>query len=731
MGKKFGNKSKQKAVKSVKKVENKKLNKLVKRGKVKPKTISPYLKSQQEKLKKSKFVPLDPQQYEPQEVEVEDVLDMLPKGDQKKLKNYEPKRKRNEFDSSDEDDDLEEYEKRPRLGFKIDNKPDINDDEEISTMNGDISFEENENEVLSDEDDGGDENVAEPDVPEESFIESLANRQIKINEMKERVGNLATSVISAPDKNMKRLKELIVLLDMKENSNSFKLAFITIQKLAAFSALEVFKDIIPSYRVIESAKHVDEKKRLKKETKLLWDFERTLVQLYKLYIRRLDRMVNCVKKSASDKSTFYAQIIDSREAKEKISFIGLKCLCELLLTHPHFNCRNDIIQIIVNASLSKITQNSDLACETLSKLYKEDKSGDVSLDAVKMTAKAIKSSGFNVNPKLISSFLSLKIKEIKKKEEGKKDMKIIRGKLQKMSRKEKKRNKEMQKLESQLLETEAEESEQKKLDRHTEIITQIFASYFRILKFNFNNAENDAIKERFKVVLTPVLEGLSKFAHLINIEFFDNVISLLHNFIKEDILNCHQSLHCLKTVFTILSGEGSALNIDPQRFYAHLYEQLKYIEYKSDDETLYTLFECIESMIVKRRKEVSLKRALAFVKRLTTVALNCEGTTVSSLFSQIETVMQNYKQSDILLDTEKCGSGVYLQDASDPEFSNANASTLWELHLFRRHYQDSLRQKSLFLLNGCKSDQRKQVSAKSSMDLFQKSRLFHESLLAI
>ncbi|RWS06914.1 nucleolar complex protein 3-like protein [Dinothrombium tinctorium] len=636
--------NKRKQQKSVK-VENKKLNRLVKRGKVKLKSSSPYVKSRKSEKRQQKFNShfnrneRDESNAVDEQIQAEDVMDMLPKRELMKI--WGPKRK---WDENDDD---------------------------------------------------------------ASDADTLSKREQQVQKMKESVGNLATTIINHPEKNIKRLKELILLLDFKADSNAFKLSFITIQRLIAFATLEVFKDIIPNYRVVESEKRgKDDKRKLKKETKLLWDYERTLVQLYKLYIRRLERMVECIRKKSSAKSNFYFEIVPNRKALIKIATVGLKCLSELLLTHPHFNHRNTIIASIVSLAVcTKSEEISDLACETLSKLYKQDKAGDVSLEAVKATAKAIKSSAFNVDPKVLRTFLSLKIKEIKKKgAETRKDMKLVRGKLEKMSRKERKRNKEMHKLENQLLETEATENQKKKIEYHTEILNQIFYTYFRILKFNLANVDDETIKAKFKLALTPVLEGLSKFAHLINIEFFDNIIAVLHGLMKEDLLDSHQSFHCLKTVFIILTGEGSALNIDPQRFYTMLYNHITFVSFETEEETIVTMFECVDSMIVKRRKQISLKRVLAFIKRLATVALNNKRSTSLAILSLIARIMQNHKQSDILIDTDKCGNGVYLPEAEDPEFSNANASTLWELHLLRNHYQKSIRNYSAYIMNGLKNN---------------------------
>ena len=132
-------------------------------------------------------------------------------------------------------------------------------------------------------------------------------------------------------------------------------------------------------------------------------------------------------------------------------------------------------------------------------------------------------------------------------------------------------------------------------------MNQVFVTYFRIL---IHNIDNDKQNQRwFKALLSLVLEGLSKFAHLINFEFFDDLIGILHQFIEFGQLDDHQNLHSLQTIFTILSGEGNALNIDPQKAYSHLYVILLNINLFSSNEDIKSLLSCFLFHIVVNHKQ--------------------------------------------------------------------------------------------------------------------------------
>ena len=382
------------------------------------------------------------------------------------------------------------------------------------------------------------EEVEEPPKPV-SLVELYGQRSVKLSQIKSKIANQSTAVISHPEINMNKLRDLLAMFDIKSDDEEYGLIFFSIQKMVALSALEVFKDIIPNYRVKEKINEEDDEKnakrknfQLKKQTKRLREFEKTLIQLYRLYLNRLQRMVDAISTSKSKKSAFYDQMLTSLKAKHRLAAIGLKCMSQLVLTHPHFNFRQQLVETIVQMMANnKYPDLSDIACETITKVFRTDKLGELSLEAVKSVAKLVKQRNFMIHPKVLRTLLALRIKEVKQKEElNRKDMKKVRNQLDLMSRKERKRNKRMQKLDNQLLEVEAQESQKRRLDFNTEILNQVFVTYFRILKnqreFGFSDEEDD--NKWFKPLLTPVLEGLSRFAHLISVEFFYDLIALLY-----------------------------------------------------------------------------------------------------------------------------------------------------------------------------------------------------------
>jgi nucleolar complex protein 3 len=69
-------------------------------------------------------------------------------------------------------------------------------------------------------------------------------------------------------------------------------------------------------------------------------------------------------------------------------------------------------------------------------------------------------------------------------------------------------------------------------------------------------------------------------------------------------LSLVETLHCVQTAFTILGGQGSALNIDPMKFYTHLYNALLHVHAASCADDAPVVLDCLEAAIIRRKKQV-------------------------------------------------------------------------------------------------------------------------------
>lgn len=84
---------------------------------------------------------------------------------------------------------------------------------------------------------------------------------------------------------IKKLKELRAML-----METDPYVAVTVRKLVMVSLMEVFKDIVPSYR-IRPLTETEKASKVKKETQQLREFEEGLVSQYKFYLENLEQTV--------------------------------------------------------------------------------------------------------------------------------------------------------------------------------------------------------------------------------------------------------------------------------------------------------------------------------------------------------------------------------------------------------------------------------------------------------
>uniref|UniRef100_A0A8C8MCA1 Nucleolar complex protein 3 homolog n=1 Tax=Oncorhynchus tshawytscha TaxID=74940 RepID=A0A8C8MCA1_ONCTS len=497
--------------------------------------------------------------------------------------------------------------------------------------------------------------------------EQLKLRTQKLTNRKLRIASLGSDILSDPTTNIKKLKELRAML-----METDPYVAVTVRKLVMVSLMEVFKDIVPSYR-IRPLTETEKASKVKKETQQLREFEEGLVSQYKFYLENLEQTVKDWKQKKRKRSEAV-----SLQSYRGLAEVAIRCICELLVALPHFNFHNNIIVTVVPLMNDPVKRVSDMCCEAVKKLLKQDKQGHASLGTVKVISGLVKSRNYDVRPELLKVLLCLRIKEVEVKKDTddtapKKKFMNYKDKKKNLSRMQRKWKKAEEKLEKELLEAEASESKDKKLKLHTETLNIVFLIYFRILK-----------KAQKSILLPSVLEGLAKFAHLINLEFFDDLLNVLQHLIQ--------------------SGVSDVLNIDPLNFYSHLYKTLLKLNAGASNDDISIVLRCLDVMLTKRRKQVTLQRALAFVKRLSTLSLHTLPNATVGILASNRTLMHTFPKCDILLDNEAQGSGVFLPELDEPEYCNPQNTALWELHTLKRHYHPVVRRFATHLCAGAPSE---------------------------
>uniref|UniRef100_A0A1I7VRN2 NOC3-like protein n=1 Tax=Loa loa TaxID=7209 RepID=A0A1I7VRN2_LOALO len=538
------------------------------------------------------------------------------------------------------------------------------------------------------------------DLSQLSAAELLKLCHDHVEEAKSRISNIAHLIIADPHTEVHKLKELHLLSTGKD---VFSLARETVTKLAIVSLAEVFVDIIPGYAI---RPHTEEEvvQKLKKETKKLYDFEQTLLQYYLKYLQHLESHAGKLLKA-------------SKQPNSDLPILCLKCLSRVLLSAPHFNYASNIISFVVRIATSNSKVAIDICCSTLGDLFHNDLNFRISATAARSIASIVNKKKGNVPPALIAAFLKLKVKEVNKgkKNQGKEKLLNKKRLLNKEKKKKSKERfaKQLKKLEADLKEVEAAESISAKLSFATETMNHVFATYFRVIK-----------RLPTTNLLEPVLEGLAKFAHLINVEFFDDMISALSSLINQQHLRLVDSLRCIYTSFVMLFGEGVALNIDPSRFYWSMYRLLPSLAFEKQQDalanTLSLTLRTLDLMINSRRKQVPVCRVAAYTKRLLALAFFLPSSGAASILLCIRSFFIAYPKLDCMMENTDGSSYIesFKPELDDPDCCGGlSSSIIAEINIFARHSDKTVRMIARYLQSGLPSSGPNCLLLKYSMKL--------------
>lgn len=494
-------------------------------------------------------------------------------------------------------------------------------------------------------------------------------------------------------------------------------------RLALLSLLAIFQDILPSYR-IRLPTAAERSVRVTKETKQLWDYEGALLRSYQRYLKILNAMWD-------DKSI--GNPIDESQTKKKkrkhgndggtnssgisaLSVTAILCLCELLKSASHFNFRSNILSVIVKQmNYRSVEEVSSACCKTISHIFEKDAQGEVALEATKLMCKTIKdrfthdagSASSRLNPKMFQAFLHLPLRVHIDEAQAVKLAEQAKAKMRK-----KEGGEEMEEIEKEMKEGDAKVDKIVLARCQTDILHSLTLIYFQILKqveaylSHHNPGEDDGSDRRNRgqaqhmsstalqnrltsitAILTPVLQGIAKFSHLINFDVVADLMNVLKHLLQQvELLPLEVALNCILTALQTLEGAGRELPIDRKEYLLPLYNQLPRLICNGPNsrENCQLAMRCLTVALLKR-KDYSTDRITSFVKRLYTVCLQAPTDVSIPLLAFVRQLVSRYPVTTQLLENEQelVASGLYMPMAHDPEQANPSATSAWELATLR------------------------------------------------
>ena len=510
----------------------------------------------------------------------------------------------------------------------------------------------------------------------------------------------------------------------------------TIKKLALATQLAVYKDAIPGYRIRPIAEQ-DQTEKVSKEVRRLRAFEQTLVGSYQVYIKEL---ASCAKTTRKEQS----------EPITSVTNVAISCACALLLAVPHFNFRGELLKILVAKLSSRDIDAGFTKCrEAIENLFRSDEDGTSSLDAVSLITRMMKARNYQFDESVLNTFLNLRLlsefsskasqnRVDKPSPDGGLGGKNPKFRKEFRTKKQRKIMKERKLVEKEFEEADAIVSHEHRDRMQAETLKLVFVTYFRILKARTSN------------LMGAVLEGLAKYAHLINQDFFGDLLEALKDLISdaEALLNddeeeedqggktpantkrgrdsTREALLCITTAFALLEGQdaarsASSLSLDLTFFTSHLYKSLHALALNPELElsskslrlpdphahsplattatpkvnlqtTTVLFLRALTSILTPR--SIPPVRLAAFTKQLFTSSLQLPEKSTLAMMSLLNNVAKIHGRKIAALwnTEERKGDGVFDALRADLEGSNPFASTIWEGELLKLHYAPGVRE---------------------------------------
>jgi nucleolar complex protein 3 len=255
------------------------------------------------------------------------------------------------------------------------------------------------------------------------------------------------------------------------------------------------------------------------------------------------------------------------------------------------------------------------------------------------------------------------------------------------TKKERKNLKERKKVEKDLEEADAQISVEEREHVQSETLKIVFSLYFRTLKETTDDA-----------MLSVILDGIAKFARLINAEFFGDLLEVIREILERwEETRVRQELVCLNTAFTLLANQGGS-NIDLSYFVQRFYELLPEISLstvllvkpsKLELSLMELAVRIVDAILFNPPTAPSPARILMFYKRLLTCSLQMEEKDAMTFFKLLQRISGRFeKKVEVMWDPEGANIG---------EEASGRGMRGWELALFNKYYSTNVTQASKLL----------------------------------
>lgn len=496
--------------------------------------------------------------------------------------------------------------------------------------------------------------------------------QSRIERSKRLLAEGADKILANPESQLGLLRQMLELCTDKDT---------TVKQYGMAATTAVVVDVLPDYKLKDKSKSADPQSGLSNQVAERDRYEQGLLVTYARFLINL--------KAAS-------------KGRSPVALRAIGCQCSLLEKALNFNLWQRLIKSLVPRMCSRHPELRSPVCASVRRVFKADKAGDRSLEIVTEMARIAKAQPSAIQTEMLQTFLALPLntkmddadlEQYEKKQEDRKKKRIKKNKRAQIAAE--------RQLQYDLKATAAEADAAKKRKTQTETLRLVFTVYFRILK---NSPEAE--------LLPAVLSGIAKFAHLINIDFINDLMVCLEVCMTDASISLAGRLAGCLAVLRFVHSQGSIFNTDLKDVHTHLFNLIKELASMpstqhvapeddeedededevatgvSDDkaEAVTNAVECLQ-LLLFNRAQLTQSRAAGFVKMLMAAACETPDAGFSMTLTAVSAgLIDRFNRTTQMLETDSSALGEYRSDVNDPEYCNALASKAWEFNVLAAHY---------------------------------------------
>ncbi|KAH8157713.1 hypothetical protein CIB48_g10535 [Xylaria polymorpha] len=557
------------------------------------------------------------------------------------------------------------------------------------------------------EDEGDRSGVDDEEEEQKPQKEPVIPVKEQIRNAKEELAKVATALNEEPYENAGAFK---VLTKIGESNIP---AIVT---LSLVTRMAIYKDLIPGYRIRPISEAGAGGEKLSKEVRIIQTFEQSLVSGYQAYVKELAR---------------YAKARKGEAGGDGIASVAITCASSLLTTHPHFNFRSDLINILVwKLSTRRMDNDFEKAISALITLFTDDEEGRPSFEVVSTLCRMMKAKDYRVHESVVSLFLHLRLlSEFSGKASNDSvDLPMASRKKQKKefrTKRERKQLKEERAFQKEMDQADTNVLHEERDRMQSECLKAVFATYFRILKLRTPHLMGAVLEVRTHTIYdvtdkTNKKQGLAKFSHLINQQFFGDLLEALKDLIRYS--NAEENA----SEDPEAAAEAEEDDDEPTRNPTHTPSPLSQnadlelgarslhlpdpdappgsaSKRRADTSgnkvnlqtTTVLLIRCLTAVLLPpwNIRSTPPLRLAAFAKQLMTTSLHVPEKSAQALLALLADVGNTHGRKIAALwnTEERKGDGVFNALSQSEEGSNPFATTVWEGEILRRHYCPKVR----------------------------------------